>query len=166
MSWETIKDGVYCHQSALSFYSSGYSTHVKQASPTFASSLPVQIGAVLSLRPLSNERNLCSNHEIRMLFEHGFYLKILKTGLRLFAWRYVAKLCGPEWAFCLCFCRRQHYVLRLMFSKIIIKSKPRIMAQLRPKVEVPIKILVKMAHDKKFLSILSSRNNVSDCNNL
>ena len=53
------------------------------------------------LKPLSNEQpvfkqpNPCSNHEIRVLFEHGFYLKILKTDLGLFVWRYEAKRCGP-----------------------------------------------------------------------
>ena len=30
-----------------------------------------------------------------MLFEHGFYMKIFKAGWSLFAWRYVAKHCGP-----------------------------------------------------------------------
>ena len=31
----------------------------------------------------------------RVMFEHGFYLKILKTGRGLFTWCYAAKHCGP-----------------------------------------------------------------------
>ena len=41
-------------------------------------------------------QNPCSNHEIHVLFEHGFYLKKPKLGPDLHAWRYTGKSCGPN----------------------------------------------------------------------
>ena len=38
-------------------------------------------------------QNPCSNHEIHMLFEHGFYLKKPKLGPDLHAWRDTGKRC-------------------------------------------------------------------------
>ena len=49
-------------------------------------------------------QNSCSNNGIHVLFEHGYYLKTLKTGQSLFALCYVAKCCSSEWSLCLCFC--------------------------------------------------------------
>ena len=34
--------------------------------------------------------------KIHMLFEHGFYLKILKTGWGLFAWHYVQNVASQN----------------------------------------------------------------------
>ena len=53
----------------------------------------INIYAHSCLKPLSNplkavfkQLKPCLNHGIHMLFEHGFYLKILKTGHKLFTW--------------------------------------------------------------------------------
>ena len=51
-------------------------------------------------------QNPCSNHEIHVLFEHGFYLKKPKLGPDLHAWRYTGKSCGPNWPFRRCFPRK------------------------------------------------------------
>ena len=48
----------------------------------------------------AKQPNPCSNHEIHVLFERAFDLKILKTGLGFIAYQ----RCGSEWSFCLCFC--------------------------------------------------------------
>ena len=77
------------------------------------------------LKPLSNQGKAifkqlkpCSSRRIHVLFEHSFYLKILKTDRGLFAWHYVAKCCRQEWAFCVCFCWHQRHVRKciLMFD--------------------------------------------------
>ena len=52
-------------------------------------------------------QNPCSNHEIHVLFEHGFYLKKPKLGPDLYAWRYTGKSCGRDWPFHRCFRSRK-----------------------------------------------------------
>ena len=55
-------------------------------------------------------QNPCSNHEIHVLFEHGFYLKKPKLGPDLHAWRYTGKRCGRDWSsFRRCFRSRKRY---------------------------------------------------------
>ena len=41
------------------------------------------------LEVMFKQWNPCSDHEIHELFEHGFYLKILKTDRRWFTWFYM-----------------------------------------------------------------------------
>ena len=41
-------------------------------------------------------RNPCSNHEIHVLFEHGFYLKKRKLGPDMHACRDTGKRCGRD----------------------------------------------------------------------
>ena len=48
-------------------------------------------------------QNPGSNHEIHVLFEHGFNLKRPKLGPDLFAWCYTGKQCGCDWSFRPCF---------------------------------------------------------------
>ena len=48
------------------------------------------------MRSCLQPRNPCSNHEIHVLFEHGFYLKKPKLGPDLHAWRYTGKRCGRD----------------------------------------------------------------------
>ena len=52
-------------------------------------------------------QNPCSNHEIHVLFEHGFYLNKPKLGHDLHAWRYIGMRCGRDWSFCRCFRSRK-----------------------------------------------------------
>ena len=63
----------------------------------------INIYAYSCLKPLSNplkavfkQLKPCLNHGIHVLFEHGFYLKILKTGCRLFMWRQTIMQGCPE----------------------------------------------------------------------
>ena len=70
----------------------------------------INSSAYSCLMPLSNplkavfkQPKPCLNHGILVLFEHGFYLKILKKDWGLLTQRCVAKP-GLEWKFCLCFC--------------------------------------------------------------
>ena len=44
-------------------------------------------------------QNPCSNHDIHVLFEHGFYLKRPKLGPDLYAWTYTEKSCDRDWSF-------------------------------------------------------------------
>ena len=63
----------------------------------------INIYAHSCLKPLSNplkavfkQLKPCLNHGIHVLFEHGFYLKILKAGCRLFMWRQTIMQGCPE----------------------------------------------------------------------
>ena len=53
----------------------------------------------LVTRSCLKPQNQCSNHEIHVLFEHGFYLKKPKLGPDLHAWRYTGMRCGCDWLF-------------------------------------------------------------------
>ena len=52
-------------------------------------------------------QNPHSNHEIHVLFEHGFYLKMPELGPDLHARRYTGKRCDRYWSFRLCFRSRK-----------------------------------------------------------
>ena len=49
----------------------------------------------IPLKAIFKQLKPCSNHGIHVLFEPGFYLKILKMVRGLFAWRYAAKPLRP-----------------------------------------------------------------------
>ena len=61
----------------------------------------------------------CSNHEIRVLFEHGFYLTKPKLDPDLFAWRCTGKRCGIVWSFRRCFCSRKRWVRLWRWSDVM-----------------------------------------------
>ena len=66
-------------------------------------------------RSCLKSQNPCSNHEIHVLFEHGFHLKKPKLGTDLYGWRYTRKRCGRDWPFRRCFRSRKRCARILTF---------------------------------------------------
>ena len=68
---------------------------------------PFSVAWKFVTRSCLKPQNPCSNHEIHVLFEHGFYLKKSKLGPDLHVWRYTGMRCGRDGSFRRCFRSRK-----------------------------------------------------------
>ena len=77
------------------------------ASPPWQLNAPAILAWEFVTRSCLKLQNPCSNYEIHVLFEHGFYLKRPKLGTDLYAWRYTGQRCGRDRSFRQCFRSRK-----------------------------------------------------------